>query len=75
MNNTEMLEDYDFTNSVPNPYAKKLKQPITIRLETETISYFKLLASTTGIPYQSLMNLFLADCARNQLRPQISWKE
>jgi predicted DNA binding CopG/RHH family protein len=74
MNDSEMLDDYDFSESTPNPYAKRLKRPITIRLEAETIQYFKSLATSTGIPYQSLMNMFLADCARNNKQPEISWK-
>jgi len=74
MSDSEMLDEYDFSKSVPNPYAKRLKKPITIRLESDTIEYFKTLATSTGIPYQALMNMFLADCARNHKQPQISWK-
>jgi predicted DNA binding CopG/RHH family protein len=74
MNDSEMRDDYDFSKSVRNPYARKLKRPITIRLEPDTIDYFKNLSSTTGIPYQSLMNMFLSDCARNHKQPQVSWK-
>ena len=74
MTDSEMLENYDFSESTKNPYAKKLKKPITIRLEPDTIDYFKELSTNTGIPYQSLMNMFLADCAKNHKQPQISWK-
>ena len=52
-----MREEYDFSNSVPNPYIKNLKKQITIRLEEDVISYFKTLADETGIPYQTLINL------------------
>ena len=68
-----MLKEYDFSNSIKNPYVKKLKKQITIRLECETIEYFKELASETDIPYQKLINLFLRDCAKNKLKPSIKW--
>lgn len=61
-----MRDSYDFSNSVPNPYAKRLKKQITIRLDQETISYFKRMAEEKGIPYQSLINLYLRDCASTQ---------
>lgn len=60
-----MKEGYDFSQSTKNPYIKKLKKQVTIRLEEEVISYFKNLADDTGIPYQSLINLYLQDCAEN----------
>jgi predicted DNA binding CopG/RHH family protein len=69
-----MKKEYDFSNSVKNPYVKKLKQQITIRIEDETIKYFKELASETDIPYQKLINMFLRECAQKELRPDISWK-
>jgi len=58
-----MRESYDFSKSVKNPYAKRLKKQITIRLDEDTISYFKKMADDKGIPYQSLINLYLRDCA------------
>ena len=61
-----MKEEYDFSNARPNPYAKKLKSQITINLDVETINYFKEQAVTSGIPYQTLINLYLGDCARNK---------
>jgi predicted DNA binding CopG/RHH family protein len=67
-------KEYDFSNSVKNPYVKKLKHQITIRIEDETIKYFKELASETDIPYQKLINMFLRECAQKELRPDISWK-
>jgi predicted DNA binding CopG/RHH family protein len=69
-----MKKEYDFSNSVKNPYVKKLKHQITIRIEDETIKYFKELASETDIPYQKLINMFLRECAQKELRPDISWK-
>jgi predicted DNA binding CopG/RHH family protein len=74
MNETDMLDEYDFSGSVRNPYPKLLKRPVTIRLETETIGYFKKLALDTGIPYQTLINLFLSQCAREQKKPDVVWK-
>jgi len=58
-----MRDHYDFSKSKKNPYAKKLKKQITIRLDEDTIAYFKALAEQKGIPYQSLINLYLRDCA------------
>ncbi|MEM9274664.1 MAG: CopG family antitoxin [Cyanobacteria bacterium P01_F01_bin.143] len=68
-----MKEEYDFSQSTKNPYIKKLKKQVTIRLEEEVISYFKNLAEDTGIPYQSLINLYLQDCAKNQRKPSLEW--
>ena len=70
-----MKKEYDFSNSIKNPYTKKLKKQITIRLENETINYFKELATETDIPYQKLINLFLRDCAKQQMKPSISWNK
>lgn len=68
-----MKEEYDFSQSVKNPYFKKLKKQVTIRLEEETVEYFKKLAENTGIPYQSLINLYLQDCVRSQRKPLLEW--
>lgn len=68
-----MREEYDFSNSVPNPYIKNLKKQITIRLEEDVISYFKTLADETGIPYQILINLYLQDCAKANRKPSLEW--
>jgi predicted DNA binding CopG/RHH family protein len=69
-----MKDEYDFSNSVKNPYIKKLKQQVTIRIDNETIEYFKKLAAETDIPYQKLINLFLRDCAQNKKKPSITWE-
>jgi predicted DNA binding CopG/RHH family protein len=69
-----MKKEYDFSNSVKNPYIKKLKKQISIRLENDTVEYFKKLAAEVGIPYQNLMNIFLRDCANKNLRPNINWQ-
>jgi len=60
-----MRTDYDFSKAKKNPYLNKLKQQITIRLDTETVAYFKALSEETGITYQNLINLYLMDCAKN----------
>jgi len=68
-----MKDEYDFSQSVKNPYIKKLKKQVTIRLEEEIVSYFKELAEETGISYQSLINLYLQDCVRSQRKPSLEW--
>lgn len=69
-----MRREYDFSKARRNPYAKRLKKPITIRLDEETIGYFKLLANETELPYQSLINLYLRDCASHGRRLSMSWR-
>ena len=69
----KMRDEYDFSKSIKNPYTKKLKKQVTIRLENETIEYFKQLAAETDIPYQKLINFFLRDCAENKLKPSVTW--
>ncbi len=71
-----MREEYDIKNLNPrkNPYASKLKKQITINIDSSTIDFFKNLASDTGIPYQTLINLYLGDCAKNNKRPTILWE-
>jgi len=61
-----MRKEYDFSKMKgrKNPYAKKLKKQVTLRLGTDVIEYFKGLAQETGIPYQNLINLYLRDCAQ-----------
>ncbi len=68
-----MREEYDFSTARKNPYAKRLKKQITINIDTETIDYFKSMSSSSGIPYQTLINLYLADCANNKRELAISW--
>ena len=69
-----MRKEYDFSQGRKNPYAKKLKQQVTINLNTETVDYFKALSSTSGIPYQSLINLYLTDCATHKKELHLSWE-
>ncbi len=68
-----MREEYDFSKAKKNPYAKKLKQQITINIDTEVIDFFKQMSSTSGIPYQTLINLYLSDCANQNRKINISW--
>ncbi len=68
-----MRESYDFSNSIKNPYAKRFKKQITIRIDEDTISYFKSMSEQKGIPYQSLINLYLRDCASEHRELQTKW--
>ena len=69
-----MRKDYDFSNAKRNPYAKRLKKQITIRLEEPTIEYFKELAEEMDLPYQTLINLYLRDCAESHRKLSLKWK-
>ncbi len=68
-----MRKEYDFSNSIKNPYAKKVKKQISIKIEVETIEYFKELSAKVGIPYQNLMNSYLTDCASKHIEPKLEW--
>ena len=69
-----MRKEYDFSNAKRNPYAKRLKKQITIRLEEPTIEYFKELAEEMDLPYQTLINLYLRDCAETHRKLSLKWK-
>ncbi len=69
-----MRKVYDFSQGKKNPYASRLKKQVTIRLEEGTIEYFKDLAEEIGIPYQTLINLYLRDCATSSRRLAMEWK-
>ena len=70
-----MRAHYDFSKmkGVRNPYISLLKQPITIRLDKATVSYFKALGAEVGMPYQNLINLYLRDCALHHKKLKIQW--
>ena len=68
-----MRKEYDFSKAKRNPYAKILKKQITIRLEEPTIDYFRQLAEEIGMPYQSVINLYLRDCAENERKLKFKW--
>jgi uncharacterized protein (DUF4415 family) len=71
-----MREHYDFPKmkGKKNPYTKYLKQPITMRLDRDSVDYFKSLAEESGIPYQTLINLYLRDCATSERKLSMKWK-
>ena len=69
-----MKKQYDFSKSQKNPYTKKLKKQISIRIENDTVEYFKKLASEIDIPYQNLMNIYLKECAEQNKKPNIHWE-
>mgnify|MGYP006301921911 CR=1 FL=1 len=68
-----MRNHYDVSDSKPNPYAGKLKKPVTIRLGVDVIDYFKEMSEETGIPYQTLINLYLRDCAQHHRKLEMQW--
>ena len=68
-----MRTEYDFTNSVRNPYAKHFRKQVTMRLGTDVIEYFKALSKETGMPYQNLINLYLRDCAQARKKLAFKW--
>ena len=70
-----MRKEYDFSKSVKNPYTRKLKKQISIRIDPETIAYFKRLSEETGIRYQNLINSYLSECASRKLKPTMVWRE
>ena len=71
-----MLEEYDIDrlNPRPNPYAKELKKQVTIKISPSVIEYFKNQADKVGMPYQTLINLYLADCVSNKRELHMTWK-
>ena len=69
-----MKKNYDFSKAKRNPYAKRLKRQITIRLDEPTIEFFKELSGDSGIPYQTLINLYLRDCAVSNRKLSMRWK-
>ena len=71
-----MRKHYDFSQMKgrKNPYVKYLKQPVTMRLDSDTVDYFKSQSAETGIPYQTLINLYLRDCAIHERKLQMKWQ-
>ena len=69
-----MRPEYDFSQSVKNPYLTKLKKEVTISLEEEVFNYFQNLSNETGIPYKNLINLYLQDCVRSQRKIYLEWR-
>ena len=69
-----MKKEYNFSKARKNPYARRLKKQITIRLDEPTIEYFKGVAELSGIPYQTLINLYLRDCAQKGRKLSMDWR-
>ena len=69
-----MRKEYDFSAARKNPYTAQFKKRITIRLDEASITYFKSISEVVGIPYQSLINLYLRDCAATHRKLDLSWK-
>ena len=69
-----MRKEYNFSKSRKNPYAGKLKKQITLRLDEEAIDYFKSIWQDIGIPYQSLINLYLRECAASNRKLNLRWE-
>lgn len=69
-----MMEEYDFSNARKNPYTKQLKKQVTINLDIDSIDYFKKQSESAGIPYQTLINLYLKDCVQNGRQLKLSWQ-
>jgi len=70
-----MKAEYDLSRmkSRKNPYASKLKRPVTMRLSEDVVEYFKSMADKSGVPYQSLINLYLRDCIAQNRKVKIDW--
>ena len=70
-----MKSEYDFSSmkARKNPYASKLKKPVTMRLSEDVVTYFKDMAMEAGVPYQSLINLYLRDCVAHHRKVRIAW--
>lgn len=69
-----MRDEYDFSKARKNPYATQFKKSITIRLDEESVDYFKAISEEIGIPYQTLINLYLRDCAASHRKLNLQWK-
>ena len=69
-----MRQHYDFSNARPNPYSRLLKRQVTLRLDKPTLEYFKSLSQEMAIPYQTLINLYLRECAANKKHLRLTWE-
>ena len=70
----ELKKEYDFSKAKKNPYVRKLRQQVTINLDSSVVDYFKELSVSSGVPYQTLINLYLSDCVKNRRTLNISWQ-
>ena len=72
----EFLEkEFDFSKAAKKPYAKSLKKQVTINLDEKVVAYFKDQSAAIGIPYQTLINLYLCDCIKTHPQPEVDWKK
>ena len=69
-----MRKQYDFAHAQPNPYARRIKKQITLRLDEDILTYFRALADEAGLPYQTLINLYLRDCTETRKKLEMTWK-
>jgi len=69
-----MRKQYDFSQARKNPYARRLKKQITLRIDQPTIAYFRSLSAESGIPYQTLINLYLRECAASRRKLSMEWR-
>ena len=71
-----MREEYDISKLNPkqNPYTGRLKRQVTINIDNDTIDYFKAESKKSGLPYQTLLNLYLSDCASKKRKLQLTWQ-
>jgi predicted DNA binding CopG/RHH family protein len=69
-----MRKEYDFSNAMPNPYVKKLKRQIAVKIDTPIVDYFKKQATSLGMTYQHLISLYLTDCIANKKMASVVWK-
>ena len=71
-----MKNEYDLSRmkSRRNPYASKLKKPVTMRLSEDVVAYFKGMAAEAGVPYQTLINLYLRECAASRKQLHLAWQ-
>ena len=69
-----MRKTYDFSGARPNPYSRLLKRQVTLRLDEPTLAYFKSLSEEMAIPYQTLINLYLRECAASQKHLRLAWE-
>ena len=69
-----MKKEYDFSKSIKNPYINKLKKQITIRIDEDSLNYFRRISSDVGIPYQNVINMYLRDCTKANKKLSLNWK-
>ena len=71
----EMEKEYDLAamKSRPNPYVERLKKQVTLRVGDDVIDYFQGIARETGIPYETLIDLYLRDCVASHRKLELRW--